>query len=246
MSKGEETIRRWLRKGDVFPNAQYKSDKEGWKIPAADIQSLKLSINEQTKTNNQTLTVSEVASRLGKSEETIKRWLRSGEQFPHAFKNSDVQGWRIPENDLTYMNFKQAPPVRSPIIKQSPSVSSNNVIHQEINKPTRDQVTLAYKVATLTSPTENMVELLSHVGTQRCLEILLVMQQSRLKVRNVEGFIKKAIRENWIPDSVPIKLPRNQSKKLYELTQDEFLQIANKKENPAPSNVPFYNWLEED
>lgn len=37
LSKSEETIRRWLRKGDVFPYAQYNSDKEGWKIPAADI-----------------------------------------------------------------------------------------------------------------------------------------------------------------------------------------------------------------
>ncbi|MFE3974562.1 MULTISPECIES: hypothetical protein [unclassified Peribacillus] len=75
LSKSEETIRRWLRKGDVFPNAQYNSDKEGWKIPATDIFLLsKPSINEQPKTNNQTLTVSQVASRLGKSEETIKRW----------------------------------------------------------------------------------------------------------------------------------------------------------------------------
>lgn len=245
LNKSDETIRRWLRKGDVFPNAQYKSDKDGWKIPAADIQFSKLSINEQPKTNNQTLTVSQVASRLGKSEETIKRWLRSGEQFPNAFKNSDVQGWRIPENDLTYMNFKQAPLVQSPVITQSSFVPSTNDIPQEINQHNRDLVTLAYKAVTLTSPTEDMVALLSHVGIQRCLEILLIMQQSSKKVRNVEGFIKKAIRENWSPDAAPIKLPKNQSKKLYDFTQDEFL-IANKKESPAPSNVPFYNWLEED
>ncbi|MFF2498535.1 hypothetical protein [Peribacillus sp. NPDC058075] len=78
INKSEETVRRWLRKGDVFPNAHNNSDKEGWKIPAADIQLSKRSINEQPKTNNQTLTVSQVASRLGKSGETIKRWLRSG------------------------------------------------------------------------------------------------------------------------------------------------------------------------
>ncbi|MEB2494312.1 helix-turn-helix domain-containing protein [Peribacillus frigoritolerans] len=228
LSKSEETIRRWLRKGDVFPNAKYNSDNEGWKIPAADIFLLSNpSINEQP--NNQKLTVSQVASRLGKSEETIKRWLRSGQQFPNAFKNSDVQGWRIPENDLTYMNFKQAPPVQSTVITKSPSVPSTNVSHQEFNQHNRDLVTLAYKAVTLTSPTEDMVALLSHLGIQRCLEVLLIMQQSPKKVRNVEGFIKKAIRENWSPDKVPIRLPRNQSKRLYELTQDEFLQIAKKK-----------------
>ncbi|MGG4198713.1 helix-turn-helix domain-containing protein [Peribacillus frigoritolerans] len=246
LSKSEETIRRWLRKGDVFPNAQYNSDKEGWKIPAADIfLLLKPTINEQPKTNNQTLTVSQVASRLGKSEETIKRWLRSGQQFPNAFKNNDVQGWRIPENDLTNMNFKQVPQVQSPVISQSPSVPYTNVIHQEINQ-NRDLVTLAFKAVTLSSPTEDMVALLSQVGIQRCMEVLLIMQQSRLKVRNVEGFIRKAIRENWSTDTVPIKIPRNQSKKLYELSQDEYSQIVNNKEYPAQSHVPFYNWLEED
>jgi predicted DNA-binding transcriptional regulator AlpA len=241
LSKSEETIRRWLRKGDVFPNAHYNSDKEGWKIPAADILLSKQSNNEQPKT----LTVSQVASRLGKSEETIKRWLRSGKQFPNAFKNSDVQGWRIPENDITYMNFKQAPPVQTSVLSQSPSVPYTNVIHQEINQ-NRDLVTIAYKAVTLTSPTEDMVALLSQVGIQRCMEVLLIMQQSRLKVRNVEGFIKKAIRENWSTDTVPIKIPRNQSKKLYELTQNGYSQIVNNKENPAKDHVPFYNWLEED
>ncbi|WP_411740098.1 helix-turn-helix domain-containing protein [Peribacillus sp. S4] len=239
INKSEETVRRWLRKGDVFPNAQNNSDKEGWKIPETDIQLSKSSINEQPKTNNQTLTVSQVASRLGKSGETIRRWLRTGKQFPNAFKNSDVQGWRVPENDLTYMNFKQAPP-------QSPSVPSTNVIHHENNQHNRDLVILAFKAVALTSPSEDMVALLSHVGIQRILEVLLIMQQSPKKVRNVEGFIKKAIEENWKPDAVPIKLQRNQGKKLYDLSQDEFLQIVNKNENPAPSNVPFYNWLEED
>ncbi|MFE3974563.1 MULTISPECIES: DNA-binding protein [unclassified Peribacillus] len=171
--------------------------------------------------------------------------VRSGEQFPNAFKDSDVQGWHIPENDLTYNKFKRAHPVQSPVKSQSPSVPYTNVIHQEINQ-NRDLVTLAYKAVTLTSPTEDMVALLSQVGIQRCMEVLLILQQSRLKVRNVEGFIKKAIRDNWSTDTVPIKIPRSQSKKLYELTQDEYSQIVNNKENPAQDHVPFYNWLEED
>ncbi|WP_260399850.1 hypothetical protein [Peribacillus simplex] len=93
------------------------------------------------------------------------------------------------------MNFKQAPPLQSPVISQSPSEPYTNVIHQEINQ-NRDLVTLAYKTVTLSSPTEDMIALLSQVGIQRCMEVLLIMQQSLLKVRNVDGFIKKAIREN--------------------------------------------------
>ena len=51
------------------------------------------------------------------------------------------------------------------------------------------------------------------------------MQQSATKVKNPDGFIRKAIRENWNPTSIPIKLPKKPSKRLYELTQQEFEMI---------------------
>lgn len=44
-------------------------------------------------------TVKEVADILGKHEETIKRWIRSG-KFPNSYRNSDKEGWRIVESDL--------------------------------------------------------------------------------------------------------------------------------------------------
>lgn len=36
---------------------------------------------------------------MGKSEETIKKWIRLG-KFPIAYLNSDKVGWRIPKHDL--------------------------------------------------------------------------------------------------------------------------------------------------
>ncbi|PEI96418.1 hypothetical protein CN679_01395 [Bacillus pseudomycoides] len=47
-------------------------------------------------------TVKEMATALGKHEETIKRWLRSG-KFPNAFRNSDKQRWKIPESDFVHI-----------------------------------------------------------------------------------------------------------------------------------------------
>nr|WP_254914817.1 helix-turn-helix domain-containing protein [Bacillus thuringiensis] len=40
LKKHEETIKRWLRSGK-FPNAFRNSDKEGWRIPAGDVEYIK-------------------------------------------------------------------------------------------------------------------------------------------------------------------------------------------------------------
>ena len=47
-------------------------------------------------------TVKEVAEIVGKHEETIKRWIRSG-KFPNSYRNSDKEGWRILETDLIHL-----------------------------------------------------------------------------------------------------------------------------------------------
>jgi predicted site-specific integrase-resolvase len=39
------------------------------------------------------LSVKEFAQRINKSEETVKRWIRSG-KIPNARKESDKKGWR--------------------------------------------------------------------------------------------------------------------------------------------------------
>ena len=47
----------------------------------------------------------------------------------------------------------------------------------------QELVKLAYEAVTLTSPTDQMVQILAYVGIKRTLEILLIMQQSPHKVK---------------------------------------------------------------
>ena len=180
-------------------------------------------------------TVKELALALQKHEETIKRWLRSG-KFPNAFRNSDKEGWRIPESDLVHI--KQG----TGIVKED-SQQSQQVVREEIEE--LELVKLAYEAVTLTSPTEDILPLLSVVGIKRTLEILLIMRQSATKVKNPDGFIKKAIRENWSPTTIPVKLPKKQSKHIYDLTQQGYQAIGNQEQHEYQPKVLLFNWLEE-
>ncbi|WRU96251.1 helix-turn-helix domain-containing protein [Priestia filamentosa] len=177
--------------------------------------------------------VKEVAQLVGKHEETVKRWIRTG-KFPNAYRNSDKEGWRIPEGDLpqlgtliTAQEYEQIQEEKQPNVQESILVK------------------LAYEAVTLTSPTEEMLNILSVVGIHRILEILLIMQQSATKVKNPDGFIKKAIRENWSPSTLPIKLPKKQSKHLYDFTQKEREHLPTQKEASHSRTLPFVNWLED-
>lgn len=180
-------------------------------------------------------TVKEMATALGKHEETIKRWLRSG-KFPNAFRNSDKQGWKIPESDLVHIKqgigFVKEDSQKSPPVEQ-----------QEVDE--RDLVKLAYEAVTLTSPTKEILTLLSVVGIKRTLEILLIMQQSATKVKKPDGFIKKAIREDWSPTTVPVKISKKKSKHIYNLTQQDYEAMENQKQHDYQPKVPLFNWLEE-
>ena len=63
-----------------------------------------------------TYTVKEVSSLIGKHEETIKRWIRSG-KLPNSYRNSDKEGWRILESDLLHItdrSHKRRTPTRLP------------------------------------------------------------------------------------------------------------------------------------
>lgn len=135
-------------------------------------------------------TVKDVSEFLGKSEETIKRWIRSG-KFPNAYKNSDKEGWRIVESDLLELTKGLSPPKQEQLVE---------IMESDFNE--KELVRLAYQAVTLTPPTDEMLSILSVVGVKRTLEILLVMQQSTTKVRNPDRFIKKVIRENFNPTSI--------------------------------------------
>ncbi|MBG9536134.1 MULTISPECIES: helix-turn-helix domain-containing protein [Bacillus cereus group] len=180
-------------------------------------------------------TVKEVAGLLGKHEETVKRWIRAG-KLPNSYRNSDKEGWRIPENDLPNLN-KIIVPVGT--IEQNPYEQVKSDIDET------ELIKLAYEAITLASPTDDILSILYVVGIKRTLEILLIMQQSPTKVKNPNGFIKKAIRENWSPESVPVKIPRKQSKHLYDLTQQDYNPIHNNESKTYMQQVYLYNWLED-
>ncbi|HGA0510735.1 TPA: helix-turn-helix domain-containing protein [Bacillus pacificus] len=180
-------------------------------------------------------TVKELALALQKHEETIKRWLRSG-KFPNAFRNSDKEGWRIPESDLVHI--KQG----TGFVKED-SQRSQQVVREEIEE--LELVKLAYEAVTLISPTEDILTLLSVVGIKRTLEILLIMRQSATKVKNPDGFIKKAIRENWSAATLPVKSQKKQSKHIYDFTQQDYQAIGNQEQHEYPPKVLLFNWLEE-
>ncbi|MFJ8530343.1 helix-turn-helix domain-containing protein [Bacillus sp. NPDC094106] len=179
-------------------------------------------------------TVKEVANLLDKHEETIKRWIRSG-KLPNSYRNSDKEGWRIVESDL--LNLNKTIPVNK-------HEQDNNEVKLEADEP--ELVKLAYQAVTLTSPTDEILSVLSVVGIKRTLEILLIMQQSTTKVKNPDGFIRKAIRENWTPTSTPIKLARRErSKGVYDLTPQEFEERFGREKTQTSPKIPYYNWLEE-
>ncbi|HDX9578099.1 TPA: helix-turn-helix domain-containing protein [Bacillus pseudomycoides] len=180
-------------------------------------------------------TVKEMATALGKHEETIKRWLRSG-KFPNAFRYSDKQGWKIPESDL--IHIKQGIGFVKEDSQKSPPVAQKEIAEGDLVK-------LAYEAVTLISPTEEILTILSVVGIKRTLEILLIMQQSATKVKNPDGFIKKAIRENWSSTTVPVKISKKQSKHIYDLTQQDYEAMGNQKQHEYQPKVPLFNWLEE-
>lgn len=145
-------------------------------------------------------TVKEVSSLIGKHEETIKRWIRSG-KLPNSYRNSDKEGWRILESDL--LHITEIVPTKEEPHQESHIKSFEN---EEATL-----IKLAYEAVTLTSPTKEIHSVLSIVGIKRTLEILLIMQQSTTKVKNPDGFIKKAIRENWSPTTLLVKIPKNKT-----------------------------------
>jgi predicted DNA-binding transcriptional regulator AlpA len=94
-------------------------------------------------------TVKEVAALMGyKNEETIKRKIKDG-IFPNAFQNSRKEGWRIPASDVAPLTSSSLTKVQDR--KKSLSPDYNN----------SELVKLAYQVATLTPPPDEVHKVLS-------------------------------------------------------------------------------------
>jgi hypothetical protein len=175
------------------------------------------------------LSVRDVAERMSRSEETIKRWLRSG-KFPNAFKASDKEGWRVPESDL--MNRQAITGPQPEQTSLSPTQQRSRSDDDEL-----DLIILAYQAVTLATPTDELLILFTTIGLKRTLELLLVMQQSPTKVKNSLGFFKRAIKENWTPSTLPRRVDRHRQ------NLEHRLGIQSPK---TLLSFPFYNWLEGD
>jgi excisionase family DNA binding protein len=102
------------------------------------------------------LTVKEFATRTNKSEETIKRWIRSG-KIPNAIKESDKKGWRIPESDF---NLGETIQNSDLAFTQTPQLSDSH--HNE-----KELVNLAYQAVTMTYPTEEILNDLTNIGIKK-------------------------------------------------------------------------------
>lgn len=71
-----------------------------------------------------------------------------------------------------------------------------------------DAIDQVFRIATLTEPTEEIRALLGGVSFERALELLLMMRQSPVPVKNPVGFLRRAIPEGWMPDQLPQKIDR--------------------------------------
>jgi hypothetical protein len=128
------------------------------------------------------VSVKEMAQHFGKNEETIKRWIRSG-KFPGAHKNSDKEGWKIPLKDLVSL--------ANPLLLQSLDAA------KPTNSNEHEWVKLAYEAVLLSSPSEEMVSILSFIGIKRTLEVLRMVRNKPNAEENPEPWIKQAITEGW-------------------------------------------------
>ena len=77
---------------------------------------------------------------MGKHKETIKRWIRAG-KFSNAYRNSDKEGWRIPEGDLRQLDTLVTAQEYKQIKEEKQSHAHESTL-----------VKLAYEAVTLTSP----------------------------------------------------------------------------------------------
>ncbi|MGG0720264.1 helix-turn-helix domain-containing protein [Robertmurraya massiliosenegalensis] len=173
------------------------------------------------------LTVKEFAEKTGKSEETIKRYLRKG-IYPDAYKANDKAGWRIPEMYL-FPEKDLSKQLQLDFNAQVPSSNSTSENDEHI-------ISLAYQIAFLAVPSDNILKRLKLCGVVRALEIILTMRQSPKPIKNAEGFIRKAIMMGWSPNGLHKNIPKFKQKSLEEKTTEQV----------SPSAIPFYNWLEDN
>lgn len=78
-----------------------------------------------------------------------------------------------------------------------------------MNRGSIKEIATAYQIATLTYPSFEVIELLKPIPFERVLELLLIMRQSPRPVKSPLNFLKRAIQENWSPETMPEKVNRH-------------------------------------
>lgn len=71
-------------------------------------------------------------------------------------------------------------------------------------------IVMAYQIATLSSPSEEVLSLLCPLSYERALELLLVLRQSPQQVKSPAGFLRRAISEGWTPETLPERINRKE------------------------------------
>jgi len=155
-------------------------------------------------------TVKEVAALLGyKNEETIKRKIKDG-MFPGALLNSRKEGWKIPASAVTALTGSSQKTV------QSKSTSTST----DYNKS--ELIKLAFQIANLTSPSEEVHKFLTSLPLERALEICLIIRQQSRPIDDYYKFVKAAQSKKWKPDPITIE----KKKRVVDLTQKECKEMG--------------------
>lgn len=71
-------------------------------------------------------------------------------------------------------------------------------------------VILAYQIATLSSPSAEVLDMLLPLRYERTLELLLVLRQSPREVKSPANFLRRAIAEGWTPETLPEAINRRE------------------------------------
>lgn len=66
-----------------------------------------------------------------------------------------------------------------------------------------------YEIATLTQPTDEIIHILGELEFERVLELMLVMRQYSGKINAPGRFLRRAIDEQWTPETVAQKVNRH-------------------------------------
>jgi len=70
-------------------------------------------------------------------------------------------------------------------------------------------IMLSYELATLSTPSFEVMQLLMPLPFERTMELLMIMRQQQKPIRSPLNFLRRAIEENWSRETLPMKVDRH-------------------------------------